>query len=76
MDSRKIIALESLLKNLNDYYQDNPEAIDFLNNTFSEPADIEIFAMKNNIDLDYEAPDLELTTEDLKIAIDKCLKNS
>jgi hypothetical protein len=66
--------LESFLQNLSDYYNDNPEVESFINDNLFTPSDIEVFALKNNISLNYKASEMEATVENFTKAIDKEIK--
>jgi hypothetical protein len=61
-DQRRNIQ-ESLLANLEYFYSSNPLAQTFMATNISTPQDMATFATINNIQINYEAPNMELLTE-------------
>jgi len=74
MKDKKTLIQESLMASLTDYYADNQQAQDYLQTNLSTPQDVSTFAVINNIDINYNAPNMQVMTESFKFAINKKLK--
>ena len=72
MDNKNVI-LESFLSNLADHFNSNPEATDYIQTNIQTPRDLQVFAAQNNIDINYQAPNMQLTTESFIKAIEENL---
>jgi len=66
---------ESFLSALADYYDDNSEGTEYLYNNLSTTSDLELYTIKHNIDINYEAPSQSATIESIKDIIDQELKS-
>jgi hypothetical protein len=73
MDTR-VIMQESLLAGLADYYNNNPEALTYIDKNIPAPQDVDIYALQHNIPLDYKASSRQLTIESFEQVIDSELK--
>lgn len=71
--TNKVRSFESIIGALCDYYDDNDHAKKFIADTFQTPVDLSVFAKQNNIELNYAAPNMELSTEELISVINEKL---
>ncbi|GHT70949.1 hypothetical protein FACS1894110_23250 [Spirochaetia bacterium] len=72
--SRKTLIQEGLLATLTKDYEYDPQASSYVDNNLSTSIDIDVFAMQNNISVNYQADSMQVITESFKQAIDRNLQ--
>jgi hypothetical protein len=72
--NNRIIMQESLLAGLANHYNDNPEALVYIDRNIPTPQDVDVYAIRHNIPLDYKASNMELTIESFEREIDSELQ--
>jgi hypothetical protein len=74
MKNEMVMVQESFLENLKRYYNDNKLAKDYIEKNIPTPKDVDVFAIQHNLSTNYQAKNMEATTESFVHVINDELK--